>query len=54
MKTYYGLTNQLFWLKVDNTLHKAEDFIIVLDEENFVKIINQAIDLANNTIVNKN
>jgi hypothetical protein len=53
MKTYYALTNQLVWLKADNLLHKAEDFIIILDEENFVKIINQAIDLANNTILKK-
>ena len=53
MKTYYGLSNQLVWLKVDNALHRADEFIIIVDEENFVKIINQAIDLANSSIVNK-
>lgn len=45
MKTYYGLSNQLVWLKIDNLLHKAEDYIIILDEENFIKIINQAVEL---------
>ena len=46
MKTYYGLTDQLVWLKVDNAVHKAEDFIIILDEENFNKMLNQAFKLA--------
>lgn len=53
MKTYYGFSNQLIWIKLDNLPHKAEDYIIILDEENFVKVINQAIDLANESIVNK-
>ena len=53
MKTYYGLSNQLIWLKLDSVPHKAEDFVIILDEENFVKVINQAIDLANESIASK-
>jgi len=53
MKTYYGLSNQLVWLRLDRVPHKAEDFIVILDEENFVKVINQAIDLANESIISK-
>jgi len=53
MKTYYGLSSQLVWLKLGSVPHKAEDFIIILDEENFVKVINQAIDLANESIASK-
>lgn len=53
MKTYYGLSNQLIWVKLDNPPYRAEDYTIILDEENFIKVINQAIDLANESIANK-
>jgi len=50
MKTYYGLSTNLVWLKIDNPAQKAEDFVIILDEENFVKILNQASELIGSDI----
>jgi len=53
MQTYYGLTNQLVWLKVDNSVHTAQDFIIIVDEENFIKMATQTIEVLNGINANK-
>ena len=48
MKTYYGLSSQLLWVKIDPSMHKSEDFLIIFDEENFKKFATQTIDILNN------
>ena len=47
MNTYYGLTTQLVWVKFAGGQGSASDFVLVLDEENFRKLINQANELLN-------
>jgi len=42
MKDYYGLTTQLVWVKISGEEYSADNFIIVLDKENFKKLIDQA------------
>ena len=42
MKDYYGLTTQLVWVKILGEKYSADNFIIVLDKENFKKLIDQA------------
>ena len=42
MKDYYGLTTQLVWVKILGEQYSADNFIIVLDKENFKKLIDQA------------
>lgn len=48
MKTYYGLNPQLIWVKIDPSVHKSEDFIIIFDEDNFKKFATHTIDTLNN------
>ena len=50
MKTYYGLSTQLIWVKIESSGYRAEDFVVILDEENFVKILNQASELIGSDI----
>ena len=50
MKTYYGLSTQLIWVKLESSAQKAEDYIVILDEENFVRILNQASQLIGSDI----
>jgi hypothetical protein len=47
VNTYYGLTTQLVWVKFAGGQGSASDFVLVLDEENFLKLINQANELLN-------
>jgi hypothetical protein len=47
VNTYYGLTTQLVWVKFAGGQGSASDFVLVLDEENFRKLINQANELLN-------
>jgi hypothetical protein len=47
VNTYYGLTTQLVWVKFVGGQGSASDFVLVLDEENFRKLINQANELLN-------
>ena len=42
MKDYYGLTTQLVWVKILGEEYSADNFIIVLDKENFKKLIDQS------------
>jgi hypothetical protein len=50
MKTCYGLSNQLIWVKLDSSKYRAEDFIVILDEANFVKMLNQTSELIGSDI----
>lgn len=50
MKTYYGLSTNLVWLKINDPAQKAGDFLLILDEENFVKMLNQASELIGSDI----
>lgn len=45
MNTYYGLTTQLVWVKFAGGQGSASDFVLVLDEANFRKLIGQANSL---------
>jgi len=47
MKTYYGLNAQLIWVKIEGSGQTAEDFIIILDEDNFKKFANQTLAFLN-------
>jgi hypothetical protein len=47
VNTYYGLTTQLVWVKIVGGGYSADNFVLVLDEENFRKLINQANELLN-------
>jgi hypothetical protein len=47
VNTHYGLTTQLVWVKIAGEQGSASDFLLVLDEENFRKLINQANELLN-------
>lgn len=48
MKVCYGLTTQLVWVKIIGEQHSADNFVLVLDDENFKKLIAQANDLLTN------
>jgi hypothetical protein len=47
VNTYYGLTTQLVWVKIAGGGYSADNFVLVLDDENFRKLINQANELLN-------
>jgi len=42
MKVYYGLTTQLLWVKIIGEQYSADNFVLILDEDNFKKLIAQA------------
>lgn len=48
MSIYYGLTTQLDWVKIRGALDSAEDFVIVLDQDNFKKLTYQANQILEN------
>jgi hypothetical protein len=42
---YYGLTTQLVWVKIVGGGFSADNYVLVLDEDNFKKLMAQANEL---------
>ena len=45
MNTFYGLNSSLIWVKISGDGYSADDFVLVLDEINFRKLMNQGNEL---------
>jgi hypothetical protein len=45
MNTYYGLTTQLIWVKIIGDKYVTDNFLLVLDQDNFKRLIDQASSL---------
>ncbi len=48
MNTFYGLNSSLIWVKISGDGYSADDFVLVLDEINFRKLMNQGNELLGN------